>query len=75
MLRYIYATDLNDHPKLARTMFRDRADQFKFRLPSQRLVTFIAKLTDFQRCVIKIGSWSLQKHVWFSDRSPHGSAR
>lgn len=32
MLRYIYATDLNDHPKLARTMFRDRADQFKFRL-------------------------------------------
>lgn len=32
MLRYVYATDLKDHPKLARTMFRDRADQFKTRL-------------------------------------------
>ncbi|MEX0369613.1 MAG: acyl-homoserine-lactone synthase [Tateyamaria sp.] len=32
MLRYIYASDLGDHPKLARTMFRDRADQFKTRL-------------------------------------------
>ena len=32
MLRYVYAADLNDHPKLARTMFRDRADQFKTRL-------------------------------------------
>lgn len=32
MLRYVYASDLNDHPKLARTMFRDRADQFKTRL-------------------------------------------
>ncbi len=32
MLRYVYATDLNDHPKLFRTMFRDRADQFKTRL-------------------------------------------
>ena len=26
MLRYVYASELNDHPKLARTMFRDRAD-------------------------------------------------
>ncbi|MBY5933877.1 autoinducer synthase [Tateyamaria omphalii] len=32
MLRYVYAADLSDHPKLARTMFRDRADQFKTRL-------------------------------------------
>ncbi|MEL6621104.1 MAG: acyl-homoserine-lactone synthase [Pseudomonadota bacterium] len=32
MLRYLYAQDLKDHPKLARTMFRDRADQFKTRL-------------------------------------------
>ena len=32
MLRYVYAADLNDHPKLARTMFLDRADQFKLRL-------------------------------------------
>ncbi|MEM8653467.1 MAG: acyl-homoserine-lactone synthase [Pseudomonadota bacterium] len=32
MLRYVYASDLGDHPKLARTMFRDRADQFKTRL-------------------------------------------
>ena len=32
MLRYVYASDLNDHPKLARTMFHDRADQFKTRL-------------------------------------------
>jgi acyl homoserine lactone synthase len=32
MLRYVYASDLNDHPKLALTMFRDRADQFKTRL-------------------------------------------
>ncbi|WP_299648622.1 acyl-homoserine-lactone synthase [uncultured Tateyamaria sp.] len=32
MLRYVYASDLCDHPKLARTMFRDRADQFKTRL-------------------------------------------
>ncbi|WP_299151300.1 acyl-homoserine-lactone synthase [uncultured Tateyamaria sp.] len=32
MLRYLYASDLVDHPKLARTMFRDRADQFKTRL-------------------------------------------
>jgi len=32
MLRYVYASDLKDHPKLARTMFRDRADQFKTRL-------------------------------------------
>ena len=32
MLRYLYASDLADHPKLARTMFRDRADQFKTRL-------------------------------------------
>ena len=32
MLRYIYATDLHQIPKLARTMFEDRADQFKTRL-------------------------------------------
>lgn len=32
MLRYVYAADLHTHPKLARTMFRDRADQFKTRL-------------------------------------------
>jgi len=32
MLRYVYAADLGDHPKLAMSMFRDRADQFKTRL-------------------------------------------
>ncbi|MDO6478477.1 acyl-homoserine-lactone synthase [Shimia thalassica] len=32
MLRYIYAEDLDDFPKLKRTMFLDRADQFKNRL-------------------------------------------
>ncbi|WP_415404198.1 acyl-homoserine-lactone synthase [Tateyamaria sp. SN3-11] len=32
MLRYLYASDLADHPKLANTMFCDRADQFKARL-------------------------------------------
>jgi len=32
MLRYLYASQLHDHPKLARSMFRDRADQFKTRL-------------------------------------------
>ncbi len=32
MIRYIYAEDLNNFPKLARTMFEDRADQFKIRL-------------------------------------------
>jgi acyl homoserine lactone synthase len=32
MLRYIYANDLHNFPKLARTMFEDRADQFKTRL-------------------------------------------
>ncbi|XDA97760.1 acyl-homoserine-lactone synthase [Sulfitobacter sp. LCG007] len=32
MLRYIYADQLSRHPKLARTMFRDRADQFRARL-------------------------------------------
>lgn len=32
MLRYIYATDLHQFPKLARTMYQDRADQFKTRL-------------------------------------------
>lgn len=32
MLRYIYAEDLKDHPKLAHAMFRDRADQFRTRL-------------------------------------------
>lgn len=32
MLRYIYADQLHNHPKLARTMFQDRADQFRVRL-------------------------------------------
>lgn len=32
MLRYIYANELKNHPKLARGMFVDRADQFKTRL-------------------------------------------
>lgn len=32
MLRYIYANDLNAYPKLKRSMFVDRADQFKTRL-------------------------------------------
>lgn len=32
MLRYIYANDLHKFPKLAASMFRDRADQFKTRL-------------------------------------------
>lgn len=32
MLRYLYADQLNLYPKLARSMFRDRADQFKTRL-------------------------------------------
>ncbi|MEL6416981.1 MAG: acyl-homoserine-lactone synthase, partial [Pseudomonadota bacterium] len=32
MLRYVYATDLHKYPELARTMFEDRADQFKSRL-------------------------------------------
>lgn len=32
MIRYIYANDLHKFPKLRRTMFRDRADQFKIRL-------------------------------------------
>lgn len=32
MLRYIYADQLHNYPKLAATMFRDRADQFKTRL-------------------------------------------
>ncbi|MEL7164529.1 MAG: acyl-homoserine-lactone synthase [Pseudomonadota bacterium] len=32
MLRYVYATDLHKFPELARTMFEDRADQFKSRL-------------------------------------------
>lgn len=32
MLRYIYANDLHKFPKLRRTMFRDRADQFGTRL-------------------------------------------
>lgn len=32
MLRYVYASDLGKYPKLARTMFQDRADQFKSRL-------------------------------------------
>ncbi|AVO38103.1 acyl-homoserine-lactone synthase [Pukyongiella litopenaei] len=32
MLRYIYGRDLHKFPKLARTMFEDRADQFRTRL-------------------------------------------
>ena len=32
MLRYIYAKELNDYPKLRDSMFRDRAIQFKDRL-------------------------------------------
>lgn len=32
MLRYIYADQLIHHPKLARSMFQDRADQFRERL-------------------------------------------
>ncbi len=32
MLRYIYADQLSQFPKLARGMFKDRADQFKTRL-------------------------------------------
>ncbi|QBF33618.1 acyl-homoserine-lactone synthase [Thalassococcus sp. S3] len=32
MLRYIYANDLHRFPTLSRSMFRDRADQFKVRL-------------------------------------------
>jgi N-acyl-L-homoserine lactone synthetase len=32
MLRYIYGNDLHDYPKLAESMFQDRADQFKTRL-------------------------------------------
>ncbi len=32
MLRYLYADQLHQHPKLADAMFRDRADQFKERL-------------------------------------------
>lgn len=32
MLRYVYADELHKFPKLAETMFRDRADQFQTRL-------------------------------------------
>lgn len=32
MLRYIYADDLHQFPKLRHTMFQDRADQFRTRL-------------------------------------------
>lgn len=32
MIRYVYGDALNDMPKLAETMFLDRADQFKTRL-------------------------------------------
>ncbi|MEO1778525.1 MAG: acyl-homoserine-lactone synthase [Pseudomonadota bacterium] len=39
MLRYVYAADLPMHPKLARTMFEDRADQFKTRLGWEVRVT------------------------------------
>ncbi|SLN52545.1 Autoinducer synthetase [Aquimixticola soesokkakensis] len=39
MLRYIYATDLPQFPKLRDTMFRDRAEQFKTRLGWEVRVT------------------------------------
>ncbi|MEW9921022.1 acyl-homoserine-lactone synthase [Marimonas sp. MJW-29] len=32
MLRYLYSDQLHLHPRLARAMFRDRADQFRTRL-------------------------------------------
>ena len=32
MLRYLYADQLHRHPRLAKGMFRDRADQFRTRL-------------------------------------------
>lgn len=32
MIRYLYADQLRDFPKLEKTMFQDRADQFKTRL-------------------------------------------
>ncbi len=32
MIRYIYADELKNFPKLRDTMFRDRADQFRARL-------------------------------------------
>ncbi len=32
MLRYLYGSELSRHPRLAREMFRDRADQFRTRL-------------------------------------------
>ena len=32
MIRYLYADQLADFPQLRRTMFRNRADQFKTRL-------------------------------------------
>lgn len=32
MLRYLYANQLHSHPQLARSMFFDRADQFRSRL-------------------------------------------
>lgn len=32
MLRYLYASDLSAHPRLADSMFRDRAEQFHTRL-------------------------------------------
>ena len=32
MIRYLYGDQLSNHPTLARTMFEDRADQFKTRL-------------------------------------------
>ncbi len=32
MLRYIYANDLDQFPALQKSMYRDRADQFKTRL-------------------------------------------
>ncbi|KUF09316.1 acyl-homoserine-lactone synthase [Pseudoponticoccus marisrubri] len=32
MIRYIYGNDLHKFPQLARSMFRDRADQFRTRL-------------------------------------------
>ena len=39
MIRYLYGDQLAKHPHLARTMFEDRADQFKTRLGWQVHVT------------------------------------
>ena len=38
MIRYLYADELHNFPKLSQTMFEDRADQFKTRLDWDVLV-------------------------------------